>query len=73
LALTEAGESFLAGWPPLVEEFDHAHDEARSLRSEPSGTQRLTASVAFGQLCLVALLPAFRRALPRFTTREPGA
>jgi DNA-binding transcriptional LysR family regulator len=65
LALTEAGESFLARVGPLVEELDHAQDEARSLRSEPSGTLRLTASVAFGQLCLVPILPAFRRALPR--------
>jgi DNA-binding transcriptional LysR family regulator len=65
LALTEAGESFLARVGPLVDELDHAQDEARSLRSEPSGTLRLTASVAFGQICLVPVLPAFRRALPR--------
>jgi len=65
LALTEAGESFLARVAPLVEELERARDEIASVGSEPSGTLRLTASVAFGQICLVPLLPEFRIAFPR--------
>jgi len=65
LTLTEAGESFLARIGPLVEELERAREEVASIGSEPSGTLRLSASVAFGQICLVPLLPAFRRAFPR--------
>ncbi|HKO51713.1 MAG TPA: LysR family transcriptional regulator [Polyangiaceae bacterium] len=65
LTLTEAGESFLARVGPLVDELERAREEVACIGSEPSGTLRLTASVAFGQICLVPLLPAFRRAFPR--------
>ncbi|HEY3255176.1 MAG TPA: LysR family transcriptional regulator [Polyangiaceae bacterium] len=65
LVLTEAGEAFLARVGPLVEGLERAREEIASLGSEPSGTLRLTASVAFGQLCLVPTLSAFRRAFPR--------
>src|SRR6478735_1918423 len=65
LTLTEAGESFLARIGPLHEELERACDEVAAIDSEPRGTLRLTASVAFGQICLVPLLPAFRQAFPR--------
>jgi DNA-binding transcriptional LysR family regulator len=65
LTLTEAGESFLARIGPLVDELERACEEVSSSGSQPSGTLRLTASVAFGQICLVPLLSAFRRAFPR--------
>jgi DNA-binding transcriptional LysR family regulator len=65
LAPTEAGRLYLARVAPLLEEFDRASDEARSARADPVGALRLTASVAFGQVCLVPLLPAFRGAFPR--------
>jgi DNA-binding transcriptional LysR family regulator len=65
LTLTEAGESFLARVGPLVEEMERAREEVASIGSEPSGTLRVSTSVAFGQICLVPLLPAFRRAFPR--------
>src|SRR6478609_6072848 len=65
LTLTEAGESFLARVGPVVDELERAREELASIGSEPSGTLRVTASVAFGQMCLVPLLPAFRRAFPR--------
>lgn len=64
LTLTEAGASLLARVDPLLEELERARDEVASIGSEPRGTLRLTASVAFGQLCLVPHLPAFRRAFP---------
>ena len=65
LTLTEAGESFLARVGPLVEELERAREEVASIGSAPTGTLRLSASVAFGQICLVPFLPAFRRAFPR--------
>ena len=58
LTLTEAGESFLARVGPVVDELERAREELASIGSEPSGTLRVTASVAFGQMCLVPLLPA---------------
>ncbi|HYP90953.1 MAG TPA: LysR family transcriptional regulator [Polyangiaceae bacterium] len=65
LTLTEAGESFLGRVAPLVEELERAREEVASIGAEPHGTLRVTSSVAFGQICLVPLLPAFRRAFPR--------
>jgi len=67
LTLTEAGESFLARVGPLVDELERAREEVATSGAEPSGTLRLTASVAFGQICLVPLLPAFRKAFPRLS------
>ena len=64
LALTDAGEMFLGRVAPAVDELERACEEVRSLNAEPSGRLRLTASVAFGQICLVPLLPAFRREFP---------
>ncbi|HEX2666768.1 MAG TPA: LysR substrate-binding domain-containing protein [Gammaproteobacteria bacterium] len=64
VALTEAGELFLAKVEPLVAELEGALDEARKVSAEPAGTLRLTASVTFGQLCIVPLLPEFRRRHP---------
>lgn len=64
VVLTEAGELFLAKVEPLVAELDGALDEARKASAEPAGTLRLTASVTFGQLCIVPLIPEFRRRHP---------
>lgn len=60
VTLTEAGEIYLAHVASLVDELDHARDEARGVSVGPAGTLRLTASVAFGYTCLVPLLPEFR-------------
>jgi DNA-binding transcriptional LysR family regulator len=50
-----------------LEELARARDEVRSSRSDPTGTLRVTASVAFGQTCMVPLMSAFRRAYPRLS------
>lgn len=63
-AITEAGGRFLSRIEPLMSEFDRARQEALELRARPTGTVRLTASIAFTQICLVPLLPAFRAAYP---------
>ncbi|WP_420420275.1 LysR substrate-binding domain-containing protein [Pacificispira sp.] len=64
VALTEAGAAYLARIEPLIEELEQARQEATDLAARPMGTIRLTASIAFTQVCLVPLLPAFRDAFP---------
>lgn len=65
MVLTEAGELYLARLPGVIEELERLRDETASLRAGPVGSLRLTASVAFGQVCLLPLLPAFSAAFPR--------
>jgi len=65
MRLTEAGALFLERSALAVDELKRAEDEAKALSSEPEGTLRLSASVAFGQAKLVPLLPAFRDAYPK--------
>jgi len=67
LSLSEPGEVYLQRIRPVVEELDHARDEATRQRTRPEGTLRLTTSVAFGQVCIVPLLPAFKQAFPELT------
>lgn len=64
VALTEAGDLFLTKIEPLVDELDRARHEALNTSAVPSGTLRLTASVTFGHLRIVPLLPEFRRRFP---------
>ena len=64
MSLTEAGERFFARTVHLVEELDHAREDARSAGAAPAGLLRLTASVAFGQAVIVPLLGKFRRLYP---------
>jgi len=65
MVLTEAGSLYFARVSPLIEELDRTQDEVVAARVEPTGPLRLTASVAFGQVCLTPLLPALRDAFPR--------
>ncbi|KUP94425.1 LysR family transcriptional regulator [Tritonibacter horizontis] len=64
LAITGVGQGYLDRIAPLVEELEQAAEEARSARRAPSGRLRITASVAYGQECLVPLLPRFRADYP---------
>lgn len=65
MTLTEAGAAYLARVADVIEELDAAGDAARMARSEPAGTLRLTASVAFGERIIVPLLPELRREYPK--------
>jgi DNA-binding transcriptional LysR family regulator len=65
MVLTEAGERYRSHIAPLIEELDRAKDDVSALESDPSGTVRLTASVAFGQVCLIPLLSTLRKEYPR--------
>jgi DNA-binding transcriptional LysR family regulator len=64
VTLTEAGDLYLARVASMVDELDQARDEARTASAGPAGSLRLTASVAFGYVCLVPLLPEFRARYP---------
>lgn len=64
LALTEAGAAYCSRIEPLLEELEAAGEQSALESKTPSGRLRLTASVAFGEQCLVPLLPAFRCAFP---------
>lgn len=55
---------YLARVATLVDELERAGDEARGVSAGPSGTLRMTASVGFGNTCLVPLLPEFRARYP---------
>lgn len=64
LTLTEAGKIYLARIAPLIDELEHAREEAAQVSSAPRGLLRLTASVTFGQVCIVPLLSRFRARYP---------
>lgn len=57
---TEAGLIYLKRIMPLVGELESARHIAADINDEPSGTLRITAPVAFGQLRIVPLLPMLR-------------
>lgn len=64
LALTEIGAAYLPHAEAALAELEAGWEEATALGRGPSGTLRMTASLAFGQARLVPLLPAFRAAFP---------
>jgi DNA-binding transcriptional LysR family regulator len=64
VVLTEAGDAYLSHVSRLLEELDSASDSVREFAQRPKGTLRVTASVAFGQACVVPLLPEFLALYP---------
>jgi DNA-binding transcriptional LysR family regulator len=64
LELTEAGEIYLNRIKPLLNEFNHAHDEAHKVSTGASGTLRMTTSVSFAQVCILPLLGEFKNLYP---------
>lgn len=64
MSLTEAGNLFFTRVEAIVDELDHARDEALAISSTPVGTIRLTASVSFGHQCILPLIPKFRDLYP---------
>ncbi len=64
MSLTEAGELYLARVAAIIDELDAAEEQARLVSTTPTGTLRLTASVAFGERVIVPLLPDFRARYP---------
>ena len=64
LSPTEAGMIYFERLEPLLEEMQRAITIAADVAGQPQGTLRVTASVSFGQRCLVPLLPAFCQQYP---------
>jgi DNA-binding transcriptional LysR family regulator len=64
LSLTEAGELFFAQAPALIAGAAKLLDETATVGQKPVGTVRLTASVAFGETCLIPLLERFHKPPP---------
>lgn len=64
LVLTEAGEIYLNRIEPLLSEFDYAIDAARKVSRGPNGKLKVTASIAFGQVCLLPHIDEFRHLYP---------
>ncbi len=64
MSLTDVGERYIRRIEAALQELDAAAEEATLLHATPQGRLRMTASVAFGQRCLVPLLPKFRSEFP---------
>ena len=64
LTPTEAGAIYLRHADSLADGLDLAKEEAAAVSGTPTGTLRLTASVAFSQVCVVPLLGRFRALYP---------
>ena len=64
MTLTEAGEIYRNRVETLIDYMDDALEEARSVSVQPTGTMRITSTNAFGQLCLVPLVPKLRKQFP---------
>ena len=62
---TAAGRTLVARARPLFAAFDAAGDELRALQTEPSGRVRVSASRAFGRLCLLPLVARLAAEHPR--------
>lgn len=64
LTLTEAGDAFVKRLDAILEELRRARSEALDMTETVSGTLRLTASVAYGEICVMPLVGEFRRLYP---------
>ncbi len=64
MALTEAGVNFLQRASIIVEEMEAACEDLRVDSAGPTGTLRLSASVAFGEHVLLPLVDKFRHSFP---------
>ncbi|WP_415714966.1 LysR family transcriptional regulator [Roseibium sp.] len=67
LSTTDEGSRYLRRIAPLVQELEAAGVEAASQGGRPSGTIRLTASVAFVQEGILPVLPKFQDMYPELT------
>lgn len=64
MALSEAGEAYFRRLSAILDELDEAEEQARMVNAGPTGTLRMTASVAFGERVIVPLVPGFRETYP---------
>ena len=64
LSLTEAGSAIYGNAVRMLEEARALEATAAGLQTGPGGTLRVSASMAFGTICLAGLLPAFMERYP---------
>ncbi|MBS1191915.1 MAG: LysR family transcriptional regulator [Rhodocyclaceae bacterium] len=64
MSLTEAGRAVYERAAQSIALAEEARSQVVNLSQEPRGQLRVTASVAFGKICLVPLLPEFLAAHP---------
>jgi DNA-binding transcriptional LysR family regulator len=65
MTLTEAGRLLLARASTIVADLDAALDDVRAVDSGPRGTLRITASNAFGPICIAPSLAEFHAQHPQ--------
>ena len=65
MALTEAGERYLARVAPVLDELEKAQSDASLAHGELHGRMRVACMAAFGRHILAPLLPAFNRRHPQ--------
>lgn len=65
LALTEAGRVFYEHCAAMIVEADAARDAVEQLRSEPSGTIRMTCPMSMAQFYVVRLVAEYMRQYPK--------
>jgi DNA-binding transcriptional LysR family regulator len=65
MALTEAGESYLARVAPVLDELEKAQSDLSLIHGELQGRLRIACMSAFGRHMLAPLLPAFTALHPR--------
>src|SRR5215471_19102035 len=65
LALTEAGKAFYEHCAAIVVEADAAREAVEQLRSEPSGTIRMTCPASMAQYYLVRIIADYMRQYPK--------
>jgi DNA-binding transcriptional LysR family regulator len=65
MALTEAGERYLARVGPVLQELEKAQSDLSQLHGELQGRLRIACMSAFGRHVLAPLLPAFAAQHPR--------
>lgn len=64
VSLTEAGRQFAARIEPLLNELELAREDVRAESTAPKGKLCLSASVAFGQICVMPHIGAFSQRYP---------
>lgn len=69
VSLTESGHRFLTQCQGLLEGFESAKETALELNQQAIGELIITASEAFGQICLIPLLKEFQNRHPKISLK----
>ena len=64
LSTTESGQAYLERVAAAIEEMENAANDGSRMNTTPSGTLRLSASIAFAHAIILPILPEFRSRYP---------